>query len=83
MPSVTKVKVVPPSFTRVGRGRRVRTNTGVRKGGLSPQNSSPVSYMVRPITTAPVASNHSRISSESRFSSPPLIPCRSRQLARL
>jgi hypothetical protein len=83
MPSPTNVKVVPPSLTRVGRGRWVRTNTGVLKGGLSPQNSSPVSYIIRPMTTAPVASNHSRISSESRFSSPPPIPWRSRQLARL
>lgn len=83
MPSVTKVKLVPPSFTRVGRGRWVRTKTGVRKGGLSPQNSSPVSYIIRPMTTAPVASNHSRTSSESRFSSPPVMPWRSRQLARV
>lgn len=83
MPSVTKGKVVPPSLTRVGRGRWVRTETGVLKGGLSPQNSSPKSYIVRPMTTAPVASNHSRISSESRFSSPPVMPWRCRQLARL
>ena len=83
MPSVTKVKVVPPSLTRVGRGRFVSTKTGVRNGGLSPQNASPVSYIIRPMTTAPVASNHSAISSESRLSSPPVMPWRSRQLARL
>src|SRR5215204_4277570 len=36
MPSVTKVNVVPPSLTNLSRGWWVTTNTGMRKGGLSP-----------------------------------------------
>jgi len=36
IPSVTKVKVVPPSISRGSRGWWVSTKTGVWKGGLSP-----------------------------------------------
>ena len=63
IPSVTKVKVVPPRIGSIGRGWWVRTKTGRWYGGSSPhqpfhsrsQSSRPGLNMLRPMMKAPAA----------------------------
>ncbi len=71
MPSLTKLKVVPPGRSQGSRFSCVTTKTGVWNGASSGQVASPASNMRLPITLAPVRSNVSRTMSLSRPSSPP------------
>ena len=90
MPSVTKLKVVPPSIGKGSRAWWVSTNTGAWNGGSSPHQPRalgscshgplPPLYIRRPITTAPVALTRSAMTSESALRSPPSCPWVSRQL---
>jgi hypothetical protein len=87
MPSVTKVKVVPPCMTSGSRGWWVRTKTGWRKGGSSPhqpvQDSShgpsPPPNILLPMMAAPVPPIDSSMIPASRLLPPPVRPWRSRQ----
>src|SRR3954465_10799872 len=90
MPSVTKVKVVPPSFSRGSRSWWVRTTTGVRKGGSSPhqpshgsspQGPGPPPNIPRPMIPAPTFSDIPSITGVLSLTSPPSSPCASRKAA--
>ena len=89
MPSVTKVKVVPPCLVTGSRAWWVRMNTAVWKGGSSPHQPSafgssshgplPPLNIRLPITVAPVLRTDSSMTSESGLVLPPSRPWRSRQ----
>ena len=53
MPSVTKVKVVPPYLTQGSVAQWVRTNTGALNGGGSSHPTSPSSNIRLPIMKSP------------------------------
>src|ERR671919_2847230 len=85
IPSVTKMKVVPPSISRGSRGWCVSTKTGVWNGGLSPhqpfqggsslQGPGPPPNMFRPITLAPTFDCSSSTTGVLALTSPPSWPC--------
>ena len=82
MPSVTKVKVVPPSLTSGSRSWWVMTKTGMWNGGSSPHQPShgfashdpSPPNMFLPITVAPRFACVSSITSLDRLTSPPSRP---------
>ena len=87
MPSVTKMKVVPPSLATGSRAWWVTMKTGVWKGGSSPhqpsQGSSPHGpsppNMFLPMTVAPMFSSDSSTTSVEALTSPPSLPWGLRQ----